>query len=186
MDVSSTQKWLQDTPLYLDSILRTTSWPEAKDVRMTLQHRLWERAFLLFQSHESCYPLPALPCVICGHMLLCTLVGASMTFPAAPPYSHNTNTTPYAGGQSRWYRVINLGALTVRVLPGTNTCSMRASPIPGGGGVILNGLLHPAKYETLCKTVGEHTTMPYGCFLHPCGRHLRHQKMTDMPWFSLK
>lgn len=134
MDVSSTQKWLQDTPLYLDSILRTTSWPEAKDVRMTLQHRLWERAFLLFQSHESCYPLPALPCVICGHMLLCTLVGASMTFPAAPPYSHNTNTTPYTGGQSRWYRVINLGALTVRVLPGTNMCSMRASPIPGGGG----------------------------------------------------
>lgn len=134
MDVSSTQKWLQDTPLYLDSILKATSWLEAKDVRMTPQHRLWERAFLLFQFHESCYPLPALPCVIRGHMLLCTLVGASMTFPAASPHSHNTHTTPYTGGQSRWYRVINLDALTVRVLPGTNTCSMSASPVPGRGG----------------------------------------------------
>lgn len=44
IDVSSTQKWLQDSPLYLDSILQMTSWLKAKDVRMILQHQLWEQS----------------------------------------------------------------------------------------------------------------------------------------------
>lgn len=139
--MSSTQKWLQDTPLYLDSILQMASWLEARDVRMTFQPRLRERTFLSFLFHSlltsSASPALCDPQLRSRHMLLCALGWAFVTFP----------TTPLLFKHEQYVRQ------------------------PHSWGVLNGLLHSAKYKPLYFKVTGGHTTVPPGCFLHHHHHH---------------